>query len=247
MVEEPQAARPRWIWVFLDTPQGGADAAWEFWRLVTATTLSPRRGDRGQFATLLPADGDPWLKVQATGADRPGLHLDLDTDDEVAFAGHACTLGARELFREEGLVVLASPGGFAFCATRARGEWAPTTPAEGARAVLDQVCLDVPPDAYDEEVAFWAALLGRTPQPLRRPEFLLLPPPDGQPVRLLLQRREVGAGPVRGHPDFATADRAAEVARHEALGARVGPSFPFWTALTAPDGQDYCLTDRRPE
>ena len=75
----------RWIWLFLDTVETDRGPSWEFWRQVTRSALSPTRGERDQFATFLPAHGDPWIKVQAvqtvpvgrTG----GVHLDLDVDD----------------------------------------------------------------------------------------------------------------------------------------------------------------------
>ncbi len=54
------------------------------------------------------------------------------------------------------------------------------------------------------------------------------------------------AGSVRAHPDLATADRAADVRRHVALGASSGAVHERWTVLTAPGGQVYCLTDRDP-
>ena len=49
--------RVRWVWAFLDLPEEGFEESVEFWRAVTRTTVSPWRGDRGQFATLLPGAG----------------------------------------------------------------------------------------------------------------------------------------------------------------------------------------------
>jgi hypothetical protein len=64
--------------------------------------------------------------------------------------------------------------------------------------------------------------------------------------RILLQRLGETDGPVRAHPDLATADRSADTDRHVALGARVVGVHGYWTVLTAPGGQVYCLTDRSP-
>jgi hypothetical protein len=66
----------RWIWLFLDTVGTDAGPSWEFWRQVTHSTLSPTRGDRSEFATFLPEQGDPWVKVQAVQSGG-GVHLDL--------------------------------------------------------------------------------------------------------------------------------------------------------------------------
>ena len=51
---------------------------------------------------------------------------------------------------------------------------------------------------------------------------------------------------MAAHPDFAVADRAAETARHVALGAELERELDWWTVLRAPDGLAYCLTDRDP-
>ena len=67
----------RWLTAFLDRPEPAAAAAEAFWTTVTGTTVSPRRGDRGQFATLLPAAGDPFLRTQTVCADNGGGHLDV--------------------------------------------------------------------------------------------------------------------------------------------------------------------------
>ena len=109
--------------------------------------------------------------------------------------------------------------------------------------MLDQVCLDVPASSLEDEVAFWAATLDADASPsVRRPEFTNLRRPDHLPLRLLFQ--EVGhAGEVTAHPDLATTDRPAEVARLVGLGAAVVEVEEFWTVLEAPDGR-LLLRDR---
>ena len=72
----------------------------------------------------------------------------------------AIELGAHVLVRhEEGYVVLRSPGGFVFCFVRhdAARRPRPATWPDGHRSLVDQVCLDVPPERYDAEVDVLAA------------------------------------------------------------------------------------------
>jgi hypothetical protein len=117
----------------------------------------------------------------------------------------------------------------------------------GHRSLLDQVCLDVGPGAFDGEVAFWAALTGWEPTTSRSTgEFVPLTRPGHQPWRFLLQRThdEQAAG---AHLDLGTDDRPAEVERHVALGARVDGEHAHWTVLRDPVGTPYCITDRDPE
>ncbi|HEY7720612.1 MAG TPA: VOC family protein, partial [Pedococcus sp.] len=70
----------RWVWLFLDLPEERYDEAEAFWREVARSDLSARRGQHGEFATLLPREGDPWLKVQRVGG-LGGVHLDLDVEE----------------------------------------------------------------------------------------------------------------------------------------------------------------------
>ncbi|HVT71465.1 MAG TPA: VOC family protein, partial [Trebonia sp.] len=95
--------------------------------------------------------------------------------------------------------------------------------------------------------AFWAALTGQEVRPARVEGFSYLTRSPGWPIRILLQRREAAApgDPVRGHLDLGCTDPDA-VRRHTELGARVTGRQPFWTVLTDPAGQAYCLIDREP-
>ena len=112
----------RWAWVFLDTPRRDAPRSWAFWSAVTGWPLSATRGDSDEFATLLPARGDAWLKVQAVDDGPGGIHLDLDVDDVAAAANEAERLGARRIGAiGEAVVVLRSPGGLTFCLTTWHG------------------------------------------------------------------------------------------------------------------------------
>lgn len=229
-----------WIHAFLDTPADHFEDAVEFWSAVTGWTPSDRRGEDGQFLTLLPAAGSSYLKMQAVDG-RPGVHLDLDSTDRPAAVERARQLGATTAWTYHDVEVMRSPGGFTFCQTLVDGD--PVLRRDGA-TVLDQVCLDVPSSRWDSEVAFWAALTGREPQVGSLPQFVRLVE-DGR-LRLLLQRLDETDGPVRAHPDLATADRQSDTQRHVALGARLVGVHDHWTVLAAPGGQVYCLTDRDP-
>lgn len=256
----------RWIWLFLDTVETDRGPSWEFWRQVTRSALSPTRGERDQFATFLPAHGDPWIKVQAvqtvpvgrTG----GVHLDLDVDDPRVAAEEAKGLGAREVgtFTDpdpdggpdrETVVVMTTPAGQLFCFTTHRGEQRHQH-REDEPDLLDQVCLDIPAtptDRYAAELAFWAALTGWEPGHYDA-EYGYLTPPRGIPARILLQRTGAGdevpvqAHVVQAHVDFASQDRAASVAAHVREGATVETEHPQWTVLRDPVGRRYCITHR---
>ena len=220
---------PTWITAFLDFPTGSWERGVRFWQDVTATGLSAARGTDGEFSTLVPPTGEPFLRVQRTSSDQPGVHLDLHGD-----ADH--------------WELRTSPGGFAFCLNLPlRGERPPPQVWPGGHSSLvDQVCLDIPPEGYDVECDFWAGLTGWELAPTSAPYMRQLVRPAPMPLRILLQRRDEGSGPVTAHLDIATTDRDAEVARHEALGAAVDGGGPRWTRLRDPAGMLYCVTDRDP-
>ena len=247
MTDVPQI---RWMTAFLDLPLEVADNGVEYWRQVTATTPSAWRGDH-QFVTLRPRDGDAYLRVQATRLGAPGCHLDLHVAD-VAAAGEAAEgRGARIVFTEPGLVVLRSPDGLPFCFVDHDGEArrpAPVRWPSGHHSLLDQLCLDIPPARYEVECAFWAGLTGWQAKSGSRPEFRYLVRPSGMPLRLLLQRLDdapLGAS-TTAHVDLASDDVAAEVSRHEALGATVVRRTEGWVTLRDPAGLEYCVTRRDP-
>ncbi|MFJ8600471.1 VOC family protein [Streptomyces shenzhenensis] len=234
----------RWTHAFVDRPADRIAAARAFWTAVTGTRLSELRGARGEFATLLPTDGDACVKMQGVGAGPGGAHLDFSVDDVEAFVTTARALGAVPVAEHEGWSVLRSPAGQPFCAVPWHGESVRPPVVAGSR--LDQVCLDIAPSVYDAESAFWAELTGWQPLAGSLPEFRVLRPPPGLPVRILLQRLDEER-PAAAHLDLACADIAATRARHEDLGARVVARGPHWTVLHDPAGGAYCLTGRDPE
>jgi hypothetical protein len=214
---------------------------------VSGTTLSAWRGPESQFATLLPVEGDPWVKVQRVGGSG-GVHVDLDVDDIERSARWAETLGATVVDELDDVIVLRSPGGFPFCVTSWDDAERPSDQVRTGQAeLLDQVCLDIPAGVYEAESAFWAALTGWELLRGALAEFEFLPRPTGLPLRLVLQRLGEVTGEVRGHLDAACVDVAAATARHQSLGAVVVDRRRLWTVMHDPVGRPYCLTGRDPE
>lgn len=233
-----------WFTAFLDLPEQRFEEGVRFWSAVTGWRVSPRRGDRDEFATLLPDHGDPHLKVQAVGGP-PGCHLDVHVHDLAAGAAAARDLGAEVRSEEDGWTVMASPGAFTFCIVphRVDGVLPPPAAWPGGRSAVEQLCLDIPPATYDQEAGFWTALTGfeRIPD-----EFEDLARPAWSPLRFLLQRLDDDQPRTTAHLDLASDDRPAEVRRHEGLGARTAYEGRGWTTLTDPVGSTYCITDRVP-
>lgn len=237
----------RWITAFLDTASGSAGPAELFWCALTHTRVSPRRGDLGAFATLLPGDGDAFLRVQRTRGGVPGLHLDLHVDDVAAAELAALGLGAQAIERFEDHRILRSPGGFTFCFVPDVGHAQRPAPGgiRGSQSLFDQVCLDIAPELFATESSFWSGVTGWERTVSARREFAVLERPVGQPIRLLLQRLDSGRS-VHGHIDFACENLGAEVDRHLSLGARLITQERFWTVLADPVGRRYCATLRNP-
>jgi hypothetical protein len=243
----------RWLTVFLDFPADAFGSGVAFWRAVTGSGLSAYRGTAGEFATLLPPDGDAYLRVQRLADGDGGCHLDLHVDAAVEpmtkAAERARSLGARVLHAEDGLIVAASPAGFAFCLVAWDGEHVVPSalPGEAGASRVDTLCIDVPPAGFSRECAFWAALTGWEAAPAPFPEYAFLRMPAGLPVRIILQRLE-NAAPgrrARAHVDFGCPDPTM-VTQHVALGARVISSQEHWTVLADPAGREYCLVNRPP-
>jgi hypothetical protein len=236
----------RWTYAFIDRPAPVLDRARSFWTAVTDTRLSEPRGGQGEFATLLPDDGsDACVKVQGVADGAGGAHLDFAVDDVPEFVKSAVGCGASMAAEHEGWAVLRSPAGQLFCAVPWHGESVRPPVVRGSR--LDQVCLDVPPSAYDTEVAFWGALLPDW-QSLSGslPEFHVVKPPPGLPIRILLQRLGEER-PLSAHLDLACADIGATRAEHELRGAEFVARGRHWTVMRDPAGGTYCLTGRDPE
>jgi hypothetical protein len=245
----------RWLTIVLDFPAADLAAGKAFWCEVTGSALSAWQGTAGERGTLLPAHGDACLRVQRTGGGQHGCHPDLHVDPRAGSldeaAAQASLLGARVRRRSGERVVMASPGGLAFCLVPWAHEAAvpaATRLGTGGASRADQLCLDIPPGNFTAECSFWAAMTGWELRPGRRPEFCYLERPAGLPVRLLLQRRDQ-AGPrdlVSAHADFACTGPRQLAVQHAALGAQALTTFPNWVVMADPAGRRYCLTARDP-
>jgi hypothetical protein len=239
---------PFWISAFLDfAPQDYAAGA-RFWSAVTGYPIAHTRGRDDEFASLVPPSGGAYLKLQRLADGPSRIHLDLHVEDARAGADHALILGCTEIADFGEWIVMQSPAGILFCYDdEFRGGEVPP-PAEwpdGHRSRVDQICLDIPPEIFDEECHLWAQLTGRELGQSRWfPEFRNLERPKTQALRFLLQRLE--SGPSGVHFDVATTDRNAETERHLALGARVVKVNDRWTVLNDPIRRPYCIIDRPP-
>ena len=234
---------------FLDLPEESYDAGAGFWSTVTGYERSAQRGDRDQFATLVPPSGTDYLRLQRL-AEGPRIHVDVNVDDLDASTRRAEALGGSVAGEPlDDVRVMRSPGGFVFCfvpgGTGTRP--APATWPDAHTSYVDQVCLDIPPSRYDTEMEFWAGLTGwarRDPRP--GSEFGRLTPGAEQPLQLLLQRLDDEQDRVTAHLDWSASDHEAEVESHVAAGAEVRGRFEGWTVLRDPAGMTYCVTRRQP-
>lgn len=98
----------------IDEPSSHLEQARSFWRAALSrtshvgTTHPEFEPFDGKFGTL---DGI----VQDVGATAPRVHLDIYTDDVTAEVARLVALGATEVGRHGGWVVLGDPAGMAFC------------------------------------------------------------------------------------------------------------------------------------
>jgi hypothetical protein len=236
----------RWLQAVIDTPAGHFAAASEFWRTVSASSLGPVHPDHDEFVHLIPAAGDMHLELQRTDDGPPGVHLDLLVDDITESTRRATDLGAR-LVSHPGHAVLETPGGVRFCLVPFGGESqrAPRIDHPVPHAI-DQLCLDVPAEYFDRDIAFWSTFTGWEPNPQVLDEFCSFAQPRVLPIRLLLQRLG-GSDSARSHLDLSCGDAvAAVIDRHRALGATVVEGHEHWTVMNDPTGMPYCLTRRQP-
>jgi len=240
----------RWLTAFLDYPEDDFATGAMFWQALTASTLSPPRGIFGEFATLLPESGDPYIRVQRIQTGVAGCHLDLHVEDIKLDVDRALALGATLESEGHGISTMRSPGGLAFCLVTHHGEHvrpAPTVWAHEKSSILDQVSIDVAPTSFEQECAFWSELSHWPLHQSSRPEFAYLTRAPDVALRLLFQRVEDDEKPLASaHLDFACDDVESEVARHGTLGATLVRVVEDWTTMRDPVGLEYCLTRRDP-
>lgn len=237
-----------WVTAFIDVPAASFDAALAFWAEATRTNPSARRGDRDQFLTLEPADGTAALRMQVhEGAAR--IHLDLHVDDLGGYRDRALALGARVL-AEPGFAIMRSPGGLVFCLVGGTGdERLGPVMDEPVPHRLDQLCIDIPANTFEAEIAFWEALTGWGAGRTQLAEFRSLGQPPHIPYRFLFQKLgdDDARADVHVHLDISCGGKNHAVRdRHAALGAEVGETHVQWTIMRDPAGLDYCVTNREP-
>jgi hypothetical protein len=110
------------------------------------------------------------------------------------------------------------------------------------RSRIGVFLIDHPTESYDAAAAFWAAARGSerrgdATDPGDPYESL---DPLGGGVKLELQRTGSGT-PPRVHLDIETDDVRAEIARVEALGARVVDGYEDWAVLVDPGDMLFCV------
>ncbi len=236
-----------WIYLCLDIPRASWESSVRFWSAATGWDASSPWGDREQFVTLQPADGDAWLIMQAIPEDVARVHPDLAGYGRATDLARTLAAGAVPAWTWGEVEVVRSPGGLLHCSVTGPDTGELRAARAGCRQLLDQICIDIPHSRWESEVEYWWEVTGREMALGSRPEFITLADPDpARGLRVLLQRLDSDDGEVAAHPDFAVADREAETARHVRLGAEVDQVLEGWTVLRAPDGLVYCLTDRDP-
>lgn len=105
---------------------------------------------------------------------------------------------------------------------------------------LCALLIDCRTSDVDQAAKFWADALGRVidfDHPGTRGNYRMLETPPDQPI-VQIQRVEHES---RVHIDIETDDIPAEIARLEALGARVVDRLDRWVVMHAPTGQRFCV------
>lgn len=105
---------------------------------------------------------------------------------------------------------------------------------------LCALLIDCNTSDIDRAARFWADALGRPldpDHPGTRGNYRMLETPPDEPI-VQIQKVEHES---RVHIDIETDDIAAEVARLEALGARVVDRLERWVVMQAPTGQRFCV------
>ncbi|MCO8276291.1 hypothetical protein M1L60_37505 [Actinoplanes sp. TRM 88003] len=237
----------RWVDAYIDRPGEQLDAAVAFWASVTGSDPEPQK-DPG-FVRLRTAAGDDWLAIQGVRDGTGGHHPDIWVDDLAGFNGRALTAGATVAADHDGWQTFRSPAGLEFCTAEWQGQHVRPRPSNGPGGITlrpHQLCFDLAPSVYDDEVRFWQTLTEwRLDEGVRADEFVRLQPEPPVPVRFLLQRLdEERAASV--HLDVSCSDLPAARPWHESLGATFVGEWPHWTTFRDPAGGTYCLTKGDP-
>ena len=240
-----------WLTAFFDLPASALPTSCAFWQRVTRSTLSPLRGSRAAFATLIPEDEDAFLSVQRVDGRGSGCHLGVHVDEIDTVVFQALSLGATAADGPSPIPVLRSPAGLPFCVVGHHGENRRPPPLAwptGHHSLVDQVCVDIPPTFSTTSATSGRRSPAGSTVVARVSNFVTWPAPPRTPLRILLQRLDdQNVEEAAGHLDMATSDVTLERQRHEALGATVVAEFPDWMTLRDPNGLTYCITRRDPD
>lgn len=232
----------------IDVPADNFDTTAEFWAVTSNSRLDETHPEHPEFVHVVPEAGDSHLELQRIDQGPASVHLDLLVEDIPAVTERAISLGAT-LISQPGHAVLHTPGGVPFCVVPFGGESerAPLISNDYPHAV-DQICLDVPYEHFDDDVRFWSDLTGWNVNTFELPEFRSLAQPAELPLRILIQRLgSDDTGPARAHLDVSSGEHVAALTiKHVDAGATVVHRMEHWTALADPSGQQYCLTGRTP-
>jgi len=238
----------QWLNAVIDLPADDFERAADFWVAVTGTTRGEVHPDHDEFVHLNPPAGDMHLELQRIDEGPPMAHLDLVVDDIPGWRDRAVAAGSV-VVAEPGHVVLRTPGGVPFCVVPHTDETVRAPVIDAARPhAVDQICLDVPHEHFEADVAFWSELTGWSVHDPVFPEFRSFAQPDHLPLRILIQ--QLGSddrGGARAHLDISSGDHVRALTdAHVGQGATATSVQRYWTALDDPAGMPYCLTSRPP-
>ena len=122
--------RSRIAVVLIDHPEESFEPAAAFWAGARGGARSVN--DDHAYESLGRLPGNVALELQRTGAGTPPrIHLDFETDDVAAETDRLRALGATEVSRHDGWVVLRTPGGHLCCVVPVQSD--PDDFAAGAR------------------------------------------------------------------------------------------------------------------
>ncbi|MDT4939468.1 MAG: hypothetical protein QOG80_3139 [Pseudonocardiales bacterium] len=106
--------------VVIDAPSDTHDRTRDFW--TAALAAQPRRGTKyPEYHVLEQAATTGTVMVQDVGAAVARVHLDIETDDIEAEVSRLLAVGAAEVERHDGWVVLRDPAGLLFCVVPGEG------------------------------------------------------------------------------------------------------------------------------
>lgn len=105
--------------VCIDCKTDDLTSATEFWSSVLGT--DGQIDAEGKYTVFDDHKGYPKVLLQAVDHE-PHVHLDFETDDKDAEAERLKSLGAREVARIKGWIVMEAPTGHRFCLVGPQGD-----------------------------------------------------------------------------------------------------------------------------